>query len=135
MKKSILLAVLLLAFVTSSCAMVYVINPHEKKTQEEPVTEPSCTETDLTCVQVNTSTGTYTIDPSGCVSKAGDAYKAAYNCALLAGAYSHGAKEWNDEYEKWLNSDSEESPDKFNNIDGKAYHDAVNLAEDAPNYV
>jgi len=86
-----------------------------KKTQEEASTEPSCT--DLTA------------------SQSGNAYRAAYNCALLAGAYGHGDTQWDKEYQEWLDSDSNESPDKFNNIDGKAYNDAVNAAEDAINLV
>jgi hypothetical protein len=130
MNKKLILIAFSMSFIFQSCAVVNIVDPSKKNnTQEQIGTEPSHTE--VSCVEVNPNTGIYTIDASGCVSVAGDAYRGAYNAVLLAGNYGHGSETWNKEYEEWLNGDSEESPEKFNDIDGVAYHEAVNAAEDA----
>ena len=117
-----------LSMVLQSCTMVFIADSQKKPhTPEEIRTEPLVTTGDIACVNVSPC-GTYTVDPSGCV---GSAYKASYDCVLLAGMYGHGSSTWNQEYEEWLNGDGNESPEKFNDIDGAAYHDSVRAAEDA----
>mgnify|MGYP001615776440 CR=1 FL=1 len=126
MNKVLILIAISISLSFQSCMMVYIADPLKKgHAQESIATEPLAA--DLSCVNVNPSTGVYTVDPHGCV---GNAYKASCDCVMIAGSYGHGSSTWNDEYEEWLNGDSDESPDKFNDIDGCGYHDSIRAAKD-----
>jgi hypothetical protein len=120
MKKNTILAVMMLGFLIQSCTMVYVMDPSRPTyIRGEPLDAPV---TDIRCDE---------LDSKEFLASVGNAYKASYNCALLAGEYGHGSSEWNKEYEEWLNSDSQDSPERFNEIDGVAYHEGKRAAEDA----
>lgn len=109
MNKKLMLIFLSMSFILQSCAIVHIADPSKKNSiQDQALTEPSPTDSSI----------------------AGDAYRGSYKAVMLAGLYGHGSSTWNDEYEEWLNGDSEESPDKFNDIDGVAYHESVKAAED-----
>ena len=65
-----------------------------------------------------------------CNTQAGYAYEQSFDM-ILAGKYRHGSDEWDKKNKEYLESDDDQPyPEDLEDVDGGAYNDSVNSAED-----